>query len=158
MTLLYFFAVSLIFLKIGYTDFKEKYIYDRDLLLAAVIIMLHSIYNAQLINSLIGALAGFLIGYIIYAAAMLVYHEEAFGFGDVLLLSVLGMLLNWPVFIHYFCISIILTGFFFILVLLVNPNLRNLSIPFAPILIFWLPVFLTAGKPTIFKLFSFFCP
>ena len=89
MTLLYFFAVSLIFLKIGYTDFKEKYIYDRDLLTAAVIIMLHNIYNAQLINSLIGALAGFLIGYIIYAAAMLVYHEEAFGFGDVLLLSVL---------------------------------------------------------------------
>lgn len=158
MTVFYIFIVSLIFLKISYTDVKEKYIYDRDLFLATSIILLFDIYSGQFSGTILGTLGGFLVGYVIYAAAMLVYHEEAFGFGDVLLLSVLGMFLKWPAFIHYFCISIIFTGFFFIFLILINPKLRYLSIPFAPVLIFWLPVFYVVGFPTIFEVISFICP
>lgn len=158
MTEFYYFLISIIFLKISYIDFKEKFIYDIDLILAAAIITIYNLITAQIIPMVLGAAVGFFIGYVIYTAAMLIYHEEAFGFGDVLLMAVLGMFLKWPFFIHYFSISIIFTGFFCILFLIINPKFKNSSIPLAPILIFWFPIFYIAGKPTVFQIIAKICP
>ncbi len=158
MTEFYYFLISIIFLKISYIDFKEKFIYDIDLILAAAIITIYNLITAQIIPMVLGAAVGFFIGYVIYTAAMLIYHEEAFGFGDVLLMAVLGMFLKWPFFIHCFSISIIFTGFFCILFLIINPKFKNSSIPLAPILIFWLPIFYIVGKPTVFQIIAKICP
>lgn len=59
MTEFYYFLISIIFLKISYIDFKEKFIYDIDLILAAAIITIYNLITAQIIPMVLGAAVGF---------------------------------------------------------------------------------------------------
>ena len=86
--------LSGIMLKIAYLDYKEQYIYDLDVGIAGIITIAYAANSATLYSSVIGGICGFAIGYVIYAVAKMVYGEEAFGFGDVLLLGVLGKLVD----------------------------------------------------------------
>lgn len=154
MTIFFSVIITAILLKIAYTDFKEKAIFDLDLILAALLIGIYKLYSAEFISGCFGALAGFITGYIIYAATLLIYKAEGFGFGDVLLLAVLGLFWGWPMFLDYFTVTMILTGFTFLFLIILKPSIKYVAVPFAPILIFWIPVYLFSGTPTIFQIYA----
>ena len=154
MTIFFSVIITAILLKIAYTDFKEKAIFDLDLILAALIIGIYKLYSAEFISGCFGALAGFITGYIIYAATLLIYKAEGFGFGDVLLLAVLGLFWGWPMFLDCCTVTMILTGFTFLFLIILKPSIKYVAVPFAPILIFWIPVYLFSGTPTIFQIYA----
>ena len=50
MTIFFSVIITAILLKIAYTDFKEKAIFDLDLILAALIIGIYKLYSAEFIS------------------------------------------------------------------------------------------------------------
>jgi leader peptidase (prepilin peptidase)/N-methyltransferase len=84
-------------------------------------------YN--LVTALLGGLAGFIIMLLFYWFGILFGRyrarklgrddgEEAFGFGDVILSGVLGLMLGWPVIIYGLMIGILLGGFISLVLIL----------------------------------------
>lgn len=150
MDYIYYFLLAVIFMKIAYIDYKEHAIYDRDNLLAALLVALYSIYNGIFLDALLGAAIGFAIGFAIFFVAYKFYGFEAFGLGDVFLLGILGLLFAQD-FLSYFSISLMVSGF---LILLLVPfvgyrRICSLEIPLAPLLLVWIPIFWFFGKPSI---------
>lgn len=127
--------LSGIMLKIAYLDYKEQYIYDLDIGIAGIITIAYAANSATLYSSVIGGICGFTVGYVIYATAKMVYGEEAFGFGDVLLLGVLGIFFGYPMFYHYFANTIMITGFIAMCFLLYDSSAAKMAVPMAPIFI-----------------------
>lgn len=127
--------LSGIMLKIAYLDYKEQYIYDLDIGIAGIITIAYAANSATLYSSVIGGICGFTVGYVIYATAKMVYGEEAFGFGDVLLLGVLGIFFGYPMFYHYFANTIMITGFIATCFLLYDNSATRMAVPMAPIFI-----------------------
>ena len=127
--------LSVVMIKIAYIDYKEQCIYDIDIGLAGILAMAYSLCTSNLYVSIIGGICGFGIGYVIYAVAKMVYGEEAFGFGDVLLLGVLGIFFGYPMFLHYFANTIMITGFIAACFLLYDRSVAKMAVPMAPIFI-----------------------
>ena len=127
--------LAIVMLKIAYVDFKEQYIYDIDIGIATIITIAHSLCTSNLDASIFGGVYGFVIGYVIYAVAKMVYGEEAFGFGDVLLLGVLGIFFGYPMFLHYFANTIMITGFIATCFLIYDSSAAKMAVPMAPIFI-----------------------
>lgn len=127
--------LSGIMLKIAYLDYKEQYIYDLDIGIAGIITIAYAANSATLYSSVIGGICGFTVGYVIYATAKMVYGEEAFGFGDVLLLGVLGIFFGYPMFLHYFANTIMITGFIATCFLIYDSSAAKMAVPMAPIFI-----------------------
>ena len=125
---LFFGIVMVILLKIAWIDFKEKYIYDLDILIATGIITFYNIYKGDFLDSVFGGITGFLIGFLIFGMAYIIYEEEAFGFGDVLLLCVIGQYLGSYLFISYFVITTIFFGMVALCAVLVKPGLDRKSV------------------------------
>ena len=109
-TYIYFILVAAIFGRIAYVDYKECAIYDRDSLVAFVIIFCYSLYQGNIKDALIGAGVGLAIGFLIFFTAYKLYGFEAFGLGDVLLLGILGLFFAQD-FLSYLCISLTVSGF-----------------------------------------------
>ena len=149
MEIIYLFITSLIFLKIAYVDYKEHYIYDLDIAFAIAVILAYNLYLSNLKDACIGGVIGFVIGYAIYAASYYVYKEEAFGFGDVLLLGVLGLFFGFPTFLHYFAVTIMATGVVAAFLILYDRKYRKLEIPMAPIFILGAVSYVLLGYPSI---------
>lgn len=122
-------------LRIAYIDYKEHYIYDLDILMASVISVAYNVYFFAAGASLKGGICGFAVGYVIFAVTKQVYGEEAFGFGDVLLLGVLGLFFGFPAFLHYFAITIMLVGLVASGFLLYDKSLAKKAVPMAPIFV-----------------------
>ena len=126
---------SIVMLKIAYVDYKEQYIYDVDIVVAGMIALAYSFCTSNLYVSIFGGICGFAIGYIIYAVAKMVYGEEAFGFGDVILLGVMGIFFGYPMVLHYFANTIMITGFIAMWFLLYDSSAAKMAVPMAPIFI-----------------------
>ena len=138
------------FLKIAYVDFKEQYIYDFDLIVVATPIMMFNVCYSTWKSSLLGGGIGFLIGYLIFAVSYYVYKEEAFGFGDVLLLGVIGLFFGFPTFLHYFAITIMVAGVGALLLILYDSKNRKMALPLAPVFIAGILGYVVCGYPTIY--------
>lgn len=150
---LYLFIVLVVLLKIAYVDFKEHSIYDLDILIVSLVICVFNIYCFNLVPMLLGGAIGFVIGYVIYSVAFYVYKEEAFGFGDVLLLGSLGMFFGYPVFLHYFAITIMAIGIIAALLILYDSKYRKMEIPMAPVFIFGAFTYVICGYPSLEDIF-----
>ena len=153
METLFFGIVMVILLKIAWIDFKEKYIYDLDILIATGIITFYNIYKGDFLDSVFGGITGFLIGFLIFGMAYIIYEEEAFGFGDVLLLCVIGQYLGSYLFISYFAITTIFFGMLALCAILVKPGLRKAALPMAPVYVAGLLLFRLASQPTVYDVF-----
>lgn len=156
-TIGFYALLFLIFIRISYVDYKEHAIYDRDNLIALLLITAYNIYLSAFLDSLIWALIGLMIGSAIFLSAYYYYHFEAFGLGDVFLLGILGALFKAD-FLSYFSISLMISGFLVILLIpfLGMKRINNLEIPLAPVLLFWVPVFIVTGKPSIIAILQNF--
>lgn len=139
-----FIAVSL--LAMAVIDLKSRYIYDVHVVITGLLICVR-LLGSDYFSHFLGAGAGFLVGYFMYKAAFYYYREEAFGFGDVLLLMLLGLYFGWPLFIHYFAVSYMLIGLVIILPIVFRPNLLKASVPMAPFYIFGAFAFKYLGCP-----------
>lgn len=149
MDTIYLVLTFLSFSKIAVTDYREYSIYDRDILLTICIILAYKFYIGAFFSALLGTLAGFICGLIIFTGAYLVYKAETFGFGDVLLLGVIGAYFGWPVFMSYFTVSIVCTGFISAFLLIIFKKLRHAYVPIGPILVFWIYLYEIIGCPSI---------
>lgn len=156
-TIGFYTLLTLIFVRIAYVDYKEHAIYDIDNILAALLITAHSIYSETFLDSLIFGAIALLIGFCIFLIAYFYYGFEAFGLGDVLLFGVLGLLFAQD-FLSYFSISLMISGFIIILLIpfLGMKKLNRLEIPMAPVLLFWVPIFIYFDKPSIILLLQKF--
>lgn len=153
MDYVYYFLLSIIFIKIAIIDYLEHVIYDRDNFAAALLIIGYGINNEIILDALSGAVLALLIGFLIFFASYKFYGFEAFGLGDVLLLGVLGLFFASD-FLNYLSISLMVSGFIILLLVpfLGYKRICSLEIPLAPLLLFWVPIFLLAGKPSIISL------
>ena len=124
-----FIGVSLLFMAI--VDLKSRYIYDIHILVTGFLICLR-LLGSEALPHIYGAFCGFLIGYLMYKGAYWYYKEEAFGFGDVLLLMLLGFYFGWPLFIHFFAVCYMLIGLVILIPILFRPKLLKTSVPMAP--------------------------
>lgn len=146
-----------IFLKIAYTDYKEHAIYDRDILIAFLVIVIYQCMSFNFLDSLIFTVIGLMIGFVIFLVAYQVYGFEAFGMGDVFLLGVLGLLFSSS-FLNYLALSLMISGFvvIFLIPFMGYEKVCKLEIPLAPLLLAWVPVYILAGKPSIILLLQKF--
>ena len=141
---------------ISYRDYREHSIYDADLLKLAGIALISQVLTGRPVSALLGSIVGLFIGLLVYYPSFWIYKEEAFGFGDVLLLGVLGLVLGLPTFIYYFIYSIFLLGFMAATILVLKPEWHQLQLPLAPGFSLCLPIYLGLGSPTLEELYKFF--
>ena len=87
--------LALVLGEIAFVDYREHAIYDFDTLLAFALVFAYKYLIHALGMSLLFSLLGLLIGLIIFFVSYKVYGFEAFGFGDVLLLAVMGLWLSY---------------------------------------------------------------
>lgn len=80
---------------IAFLDHKSHFIYHWMLLISVIINTIVAITNNfGIITIVLSFLIGFISYLVIYGLALLFYKREAFGFGDVLLMGSLGLLLG----------------------------------------------------------------
>lgn len=127
-------------------DLKSRYIYDVHVVITGLLICVR-LLGSNYPSHLFGAGVGFLIGYLIYKLAYFYYREEAFGFGDVLLLMLLGLYFGWPIFLHYFAVCYMLIGLVIIVPIVLRPKLLRASVPMAPFYIFGAFAYKFLGSP-----------
>lgn len=76
---------------VGVMDYKYSIIIDQVLIPFTVIgIVVRLVTKVSILEILLGGVTGFVFYGIIYVIARLIYKREAFGFGDVLLLTAVG--------------------------------------------------------------------
>lgn len=125
------FFIGLSFFIMLLIDFKTRYIYDLHIAVTGFLILLRLI-GSDYLSHFVGAGFGFLVGFVMYKGAFWYYREEAFGFGDVLLLMLLGLYFGWPLFIHFFAVCYMLIGLVILIPILFRPKLLKTSVPMAP--------------------------
>ena len=147
--IIYLCFVSAMFLKIAYVDFKEHYIYDFDLIVVIIPILMFNVCYFTWKLALLGGVIGFFTGYVIYAVSYYAYKEEAFGFGDVLLLGVIGLFFGFPTFLHYFAITIMVAGVVALVLILYDSKNCRMTLPLAPVFIAGIGGYVLLGYPTV---------
>lgn len=125
---------SLFLLLISVQDIRTKTISDIPIFIfSGVHLSLRWIQGVGLLEIFKGVLAGFLLYYSIYLAVKLIYHREAFGFGDVLLLSSIGIVLGVEKTIFAGLLTFYIALFEIILLCLARKSLDlKMEIPLAP--------------------------
>jgi prepilin signal peptidase PulO-like enzyme (type II secretory pathway) len=131
-------------------DIEHRLILFPTILAGALLCLAAGWARLGITNSLMGGLAAILVSLIIFAMGGLfttllgrVHHrkieEVAFGFGDVLLSGVIGLMIGWPQILHSLFVTILAAGLFSLIYLLILFTLGRYSLgkglPFAPLLI-----------------------
>lgn len=116
-------------------DIDTMSIYDIVLIVfsGASLIIIVADYGWEAKTYLLGAAVGFLIYYMIYIGAKLVYKQEAFGFGDVLLNGAIGLVLGFPNIILQSFLSFFVSLFFVLIFAIIGKKIKlKQEIPFGP--------------------------
>lgn len=144
---LFFFGILLY---IAYIDYKTCYIYDVHIGLAFIVALLKRLFfGFEFLDFILGTACGFAIGYVMYKLAYLYYKEEAFGFGDVLLLMVIGSYFGFSKFFPFFSVTYLVLGVLLIPAFIVKPALLHSSIPMAPVYVLGALFFKSIGSPDL---------
>ena len=142
-------VVSLTYLYIAYMDYRTCYIWDLPIIISFLVNILYAFYNYRLLDCLLGGVIAGLIHGIIFLVTMYIYNEEKYGLGDVLLMSSIGTMLGVRNFLEYQFLEFIATGLLALILLLYKRE--NISIPLAPVYVFWLFVYIGLDKPEFFN-------
>lgn len=143
-------TIWIVFIYIAITDLFNQYIYTFQLIISLFLVLISKFfYTHSYIEPLLGSITGFSIGYTIYKISYYYYKEEAFGFGDVLLLSILGLYFE-DMFIDYFSITYLLSGIILIPICIFYwDKIRKKYMPMAPIYVAGAFIFKFWGCPTL---------
>lgn len=142
--------LALVLGEIAWVDYREHAIYDFDTLLAFALVLAYKYLIHALGMSLLFSLLGLLIGLVIFFVSYKVYGFEAFGFGDVLLLAVMGLWFSYD-FFSYFAHTFMASGFGILLLVpfLGYRKAMQIEMPLAPILVAGAFLYVLMGKPSI---------
>jgi len=117
---------------ISFIDFKTMQIPISLLLLLLLFQLSLTIYNSSYFHSFIGALAGSGFLCITYLITLIIYKKHAMGFGDIIIIFILGMWMG-PLLI---LITIFLSSFSMMIVYLIllfkNKSIYRGPLPFVP--------------------------
>jgi len=132
-------------------DFEHRLILIETSLFGTVLFLIYGIKMRGVLTTALGALAGLLFMLVFYLSGITfskiigkLRHQEisevAFGFGDVIVSTYLGLFAGWPIIIGAIIIAMALFGsfaFFYIIVLLITKRYHafTYTIPFSPFLI-----------------------
>ncbi len=114
--------------KIGWTDYKERKIYDRWLLrLLILTLIFRGVYYEKelLLGSIIVSLPMFLLA---------IFIPGCFGGGDIKLMAVAGLLLGWKNVICAFVFAVYIAGVYVVVMLIRKKITKKTKIPFGPAL------------------------
>jgi prepilin signal peptidase PulO-like enzyme (type II secretory pathway) len=144
--LLLFFFLGLVFT----IDLEHRLIFHKFSIFGFIIGLIIGIKLNGLIPTLVGGLFGFIFVLIIFLLGGLVMkqvarlrevtiNKDAFGFGDVLLSCILGLILGWPTILSSLLLAAILagiTGSVILMIKIINKVYHpNLTIPIGPFLV-----------------------
>jgi leader peptidase (prepilin peptidase)/N-methyltransferase len=131
-------------------DLEYRLIMHPVSIFGAVLGLLVGIIRVGLVRSLIGGVVGFGIMWLIYLLGVLIIklvnrrrgpmvNDVAFGFGDVNLSGVLGLMLGWPLIIVGLVIAVLIGGLvslIYIVVMLVTRKYQAFAaLPYGPFLV-----------------------
>lgn len=129
----------LLFVHICLSDIFYMIIPDQHILLIFSLGLLDIPYS-NISSKIIGFFTGVLPFLILLIIGLLLKNEEYIGFGDIKLMASLGFLVGYTNIINIYIISSLLSGIFFILLLIfIKITKKNTSLeflPFAPFIIF----------------------
>lgn len=133
-------------------DLEHRLILHMVSLVGACIGLIAGIVSHGLVSTLVGGLAGLLIMLIFYLFGMLFARyrarrlgveddEEALGFGDVILSTIIGLMLGWPQITKALILAILAGGLFSLGIIVVLSATRrfqsmNVFIAYGPYLVF----------------------
>lgn len=142
--------LALVLGEIALVDYREHVIYDFDTLLAFVLVFAYKYLIHALGMSLLFSLLGLVIGLVIFFVSYKVYGFEAFGFGDVLLLAVMGLWFSYD-FFSYFSLTFMISGFGILLLVpfIGYRKAMQIEMPLAPILVTGAFLYVLMGRPSI---------
>lgn len=147
--------ILLDYLYIAYVDFRKHYIEDLAVLIGIVLTVVYTVIFRPINETWMAiywGFIGFAIHYVIYKIAMWYYREEAFGFGDVLLMASLGCFLTDKYF-GYLLVEIMVSGIFGVIVMILKKGNIHYELPLAPLYVVSLGAFFAIGAPDVFELF-----
>lgn len=140
---------------IAYIDYKHQYIYNSHLISLCVLISMSiiGVSEKDIWSHCQGAMFGYVFTYMIYKTSFYYYNDEVFGFGDVLLMSNLGLYLAMPSIINYIVFFHFLSGA--ICIIFYIATRKNTSIPLAPFYVCSFFLYLALNQPTIIEMCNF---
>jgi leader peptidase (prepilin peptidase)/N-methyltransferase len=118
-------------------DFDTQLLPDNitlPLLWLGLLISLLQISNISLENSVIGAIAGYMVLWMVYQLFKLITGKEGMGYGDFKLLAVLGAWLGWQALPLILLLSALVGAVVGISLILFLGRDKNIPIPFGPYL------------------------
>lgn len=119
--------MALLFCFIAYKDYKEHLIDDIMIICGLLIVAIYGYFKYGLLDVAQGAIAGGGINLLIFYISKKVYGEEAYGSGDVTLMTLIGAFLGWQDYFVYFLFTFVM---FLIYVPLLFLDVKGL--PLAP--------------------------
>nr|WP_315023509.1 A24 family peptidase [uncultured Aminipila sp.] len=121
------------------SDILYMIIPDQHVILILILGLLN-LTTENISNKIFGLLAGALPFFILLIAGLILKKRECIGFGDIKLMSVLGLLLGYVDILNLYMISCLLSGMSFIILTLLNTFMKKNNklnyIPFAPFISF----------------------
>ena len=155
MEFLLLFTIMMLFVKISIIDWQEHAIYDKDIFVTSIFILLYKGLYGNLLYALTGGLTALLLGFLIFVVVYKFYGFEAFGQGDVLLLVILGLFLE-DSFLNYFALATMINGIVVPCSMIFFKQRFNASIEiaYAPIILAWIPLYYHLGFPSTLDLYD----
>lgn len=133
---------------IAYDDYKHKAIWNYQIALLFIAVMVSAWMHDRVINFLYGGLIASAINLLIFCGTFLFYKSEQYGFGDVMIHICIGGYLGIEKYLNYYLFSSVVLGIVAVGMLIYYR--QNKAIPLVPWLFGCLLVYLASGTPDIF--------
>lgn len=117
-------AILSIFIILSITDIKERVVFNIHTYVLMGLGFIFAIYNGFILQSIIGAVIGFVIIELIARISKLYLGERAFGEGDSLIAIGLGALFGWKVLLMVLVLSVVLQALY-VLPMIVKKMYQN---------------------------------
>jgi prepilin signal peptidase PulO-like enzyme (type II secretory pathway) len=140
-----------VFFYTSISDYKYQIIPDQFIILSAFLSLIialldilsdNHIFHKDFLSPLIGSITGSCIIYLLGLIGKKIYKKDGMGFGDVKLFIALGIFLGFPSVLILLFITIILSGFYFMVLILMKKINTSESIAFGPFIFISITVYL----------------
>lgn len=134
---------------IAYKDYREHYIYDKDIQICLVILLMKGIIYSIYIDIIYGLVAGAILGLLCYWLSNFLIRHESLGMGDVFLLTIVGGYLGNLEIINFFMFSNCLSAILIIPKIINYQKNKHLEIPMAPTVFLGLICYIILDCPNV---------
>ncbi len=152
--LIFLLPIISLLIVIAYIDYNTKTIYDFSWISLLVITILYVIYlgiynNEVPLENIIGALVGFASFFLISFIGKIIAKTEVLGFGDVILMGIAGLLLNYKVWLFALLIGTLVGSIIELTLLKLKKRERGEEVAFGPYLVLGIIVGILVGRQVV---------